>query len=63
MYAGYVEWSGKAYLKAAECLVKLGRPDEAKTTLNELLNANLTGSPEAQGSGQTGQGHGRGLLT
>ena len=48
MYAGYVEWSGKAYLKAAECLMKLGRPDEAKSTLNELLqNPNLTGSPEA----------------
>jgi TolA-binding protein len=49
LYEGYPEWAARAYLRSAECLEKLGKPDEALATYRELLSKQaLAETPEAR---------------
>jgi TolA-binding protein len=38
LYAGYPEWMAKAYLRAAICAERLGRFEDAETTLREMAS-------------------------
>lgn len=37
MYSRYRDWTGKGYLRRAECLERLQQPDKAKEVLQEML--------------------------
>jgi TolA-binding protein len=37
LYEGYPEWTARAYLKSAECLLKLNKAAEAMNTYREML--------------------------
>ena len=37
LYEAYPEWAGRAYVRSAECLEKLGRTREAIQTYQEML--------------------------
>ncbi len=48
LYSGYASWTAKAYLRRAECLQKLSRPDKAREVLQEFLSIpDLKDTPEA----------------
>ena len=47
MYSGYRTWAAKAYLRRAECLVRLGDKEKARETLQAFLDdASYEGLPE-----------------
>lgn len=47
LYGGYPELAAKAYLRSANCLAALGKPEERNKTLQELVaNQSLRNQPE-----------------
>ncbi len=58
-YRRYLPWVAKAYLRSAECFLKLGKTQEAKNTYGEmLLNEKLKGLPEVREAEQKLKGMG-----
>lgn len=49
LYGGYPEWTAKAYAASFQCLEKLGRTEEARRTLREMVSQpELAATPEGR---------------